>query len=192
MAKAVGNYAPSLVEVSLFGIEIDGFSKENAVTITKETVTNTHRKAMDGTTNVFLNKHSAYKVTITLQTTSGSNSWLHLIYKLYEKYGVDFKMPLSVVDKSGDSRFFCTDVYFESVPDTEFGSSISNSEWVFICHNPSYTKGGNVPVNDIIDTLQMLDGALRVANMFGVDLTSFSGKIDKFANEATERLRSIF
>lgn len=192
MAKAVGNYAPSLVEVSLFGIEVEGFSPDSVVTITKDEVTNTHRTAMDGSANVFLNKYGVYRVNVTIQNTSGSNSWLHLIYKLYEKYGADFKMPLSIKDKSGDTTFFSVNTYFENVPETAFTSEVGSSEWTFLCFSPKFTKGGNVPNDALIETLQMLDGAISIAGMFGVSLSGFKNQIGNYVSDATDKLKEMF
>lgn len=192
MTREVASYAPSLVEVSLFGVQMEGFSSESVVRITKEEVTTTLEIAQDGSSKATVNKHTPYRVTVSLQSTSSANSWLHLIYKLYERAGVEFKMPLSIKDKSGDTNFFCTDVFFETVPDKEFNSTISVSEWSFLCVAPSYTYGGNIEPNQIIETLQLLAGALEVANMFGINLSGFTDQLTSFQQGAVSKLKGMF
>lgn len=192
MNKVIGNYVPSAVDVSLFGIEINEFSAESMVLIQKEDVTVSLQRAIDGTATARFDKYPPYRVTLNLQSTASANSWLHLIYKLYETYGADFKMPLSIKDKSGDTSFFCTDVFFENVPDTALTNKVENSEWVFLCHRASFTKGGNVDPSQIIETLQALDTALRVADMFGINLDNFSSKIEGYTQTAMTKLKEFF
>lgn len=192
MTREVASYAPSLVEVSLFGVQMEGFSSESVVRIAKEEVTTTLEVAQDGSAKASVNKHVPYRVTVSLQSTSSSNSWLHLIYKLYERAGVEFRMPLSIQDKSGDTNFFCTDVFFESVPDKEFSNTITVSEWTFLCVSPKYTYGGNVEPDQIIETLQLLAGALEVADMFGINLDSFNDQLVAFQQGAVSKLKEMF
>lgn len=192
MTRVVGNYTPSAVEVSLFGIKAEGFSPDSTVKVTRDSVSVTLQRATDGTATARLDKFVPYKVSVFLQNSSPTNSWFHLIYKMYETYGADFKMPLMVQDKSGDTRLFGTDVFFEKVPDTDFGNTMGTSEWVFLVVSPSFTKGGNVDPNEIIETLQMLDGAIRVAGMFGISLGGFESKISEFGSDAVSKLKEMF
>lgn len=188
----VGSYVPSAVEVSLFGVQIEDFSPESIVTIEKEEMSYSFDRAQDGSATATLDKFAPYRVTLHIQSTGSSNTWLHLIYKLFEKYGIEFKMPLYIKDKSGDTSFFATDVFFETVPSRQFTNEITTVEWSFICFSPSFTHGSNVEPNQIIETLNLLDKALSVANMFGVDLNGFKGKIKDYADTATSKLKEMF
>lgn len=190
--REVGNYVPSAVEVSLFGVQATGFSPTNVVTIEKEEQSYTFTRAQDGSATATLDKFAPYRVTIHLMSTSSTNTWFHLIYKLFENYGVEFKMPLLVKDTSGDTSFFATDVFFETVPPRELSSEIQTVEWSFICFNPVFTHGSNVEPNQIIETLNLLHTALRVANMFGVDVSGFGNKIKGYADEASSKLKEMF
>ena len=51
---------------------------------------------------------------------------------------------------------------------------------VILCVAPSYTYGGNVEPDQIIETLQLLAGALEVANMFGINLSGFTDQLTSF------------
>lgn len=188
----VGSYVPSAVEVSLFGVTIDDFSPESIVRIEREEPSYSFERAQDGSATASLDKYAPYRVTLTLQQTGGSNTWIHLIYKLFEKHGVEFKMPLYIKDKSGDTSFFATDVFFETVPPRDFTNEISVVEWSFICFAPSFTHGGNVEPNQILETLNLLDKALTLANMSGVNLSGFKDKIKGFATDATTKLKEMF
>ena len=188
----VGSYVPSQVSVSLFGVTIDGFSPTNIVTIDKEEATYTVEMAMDGSVTASLDKFAPYRVTMFLQSTSSANTWLHLVYKLFERYGAEFKMPLYIRDRSGDTSFFCTDVLFETVPSRELSNEITIVEWSFLCFAPNFKHGSNEDPNTIITTLNMLQSALTVASMFGVDLSSFSGQIKEYADNGVAQLKEMF
>ena len=190
--KEVGSYVPSAVEASLFGIEVTGFSPSSIVTIEKDEPTFTFERAMDGSATAVVDKFAPYRVTLHLMSTSSDNNWFHLIYKLFEKYGIEFKMPLLIKDKSGDTSFFSTDVFFETVPPRELSNEITTVEWSFICFKPNFTHGSNVDPNQIVATLTMLDTALNLASMAGVDLSSFGSKIKGYADEATSKLKDMF
>ena len=94
------SYVPSLVKVRLFGIELEGLSKESFVTIERIDHTNTFRKALDGNRTVFIDRYATYRVTINVSQVSETNEFLHTIYKLYLKTGANFKMPLEIVKLS--------------------------------------------------------------------------------------------
>ena len=59
------SYVPSLVKVRLFGIELEGLSKESFVTIERIDPTNTFRKALDGNRTVFIDKYATYRVQLS-------------------------------------------------------------------------------------------------------------------------------
>ena len=110
MKKILGSYRPDAIECSFFGIKIEGFTPDNAVTISKDEPTNTVRKAQDGSCTAFLEGNPTYKVVIHLQQSSGANDWIYLIHEICEKYGTTIKMPLLVKDLSGNTYFFATEV----------------------------------------------------------------------------------
>lgn len=192
MAFTVGNYVPSAVKVSLFGVSVDMFDTESMARITRAQDTTTFKRGMDGSATAVLDSTAPYTVSIFLQQTSGANSWFHLIYKLYERFGVEFKMPLSITDESGDTRFFCTDVFFENEPDTNLNGTLVPVEWRFGCFAPSFTKGGNVPTNQLIETMQLLTTALSLADMAGINLDSFSRFTEGAIKSTTALLKDRF
>ena len=188
----IGSYVPSAISVSLFGVDVEGFAEDEAVLIEKEKETVSLTVAQDGTATANLDKTSAYRVTVSLASTSPTNTWFHLIYKLYERYGIEFRMPLYMVDKNGDTTFFATEVFFENIPSVNKGKTLATHQWVFLCINPSYTIGSGVNPDQLIKTLHMLDSALRVADTFGIDLTSFKDSVQDFAGSAVKTLKEMF
>lgn len=188
----LGNYVPDSVEFSLFGIQAEGFAEDSAIRISRDSVGVSLRRAMDGSTTAKLDKYVPYRVSVFLQNTSPTNDWFHLVYKMYETYGADFKMPLLAIDKSGQTKLFATDVVFEKVPDTDLDNKIGTSEWVFICVQPTFTKGGNVSPDELIETLQLLEGALSIAGMFGINFSNFESKIRDFGASSLAKLKQIF
>lgn len=97
-----------------------------------------------------------------------------------------------MVDKNGDTTFFATEVFFENIPSVNKGKTLATHQWVFLCVNPSYTIGSGVNPDQLIKTLHMLDSALRVADTFGIDLTSFKDSVQDFAGSAVKTLKEMF
>ena len=127
-------YAPSLVRVKLFGINLDGFSPDGVVDIERDEGATTFRKAMDGSRTAFVDRYGTYRVSIHLMQTSPTNTWLHQLYKVYQKIGVEFKIPIEIEDKSNNSdksTFAATDVFFESEPSTNYTSAIKKCQTIF-------------------------------------------------------------
>ena len=188
----IGSYVPSAVEASLFGVEISGYSPTEAILIEKENPTVSLTYAQDGTATANLNKFSPYRVSISLQSTSATNTWFHLIYKIYERYGVEFRMPLYIKDKNGDTSFFATEVFFENIPSINKNNQVATHVWVFLCADANLTIGSNVDPDQIVNTLHMLDSALRLADMFGINLSSFKDSIQSYSSEALTKLKGMF
>ena len=169
----VATYAPSLVRVQLFGIPIEGFAPDAVVSIERDEPVSTTRKAIDGSRTVFVDNNGTYRVTISLLQTSPSNTWLHQLFKVYSKIGVELIMPITIDDKSnatGSSVFFCTDTFFESEPSTKYSNQAEVTEWVFLCHNAQYDRVGSIQTYDLAEQLRSLFAALQFANAFNVNL----------------------
>lgn len=176
----IGEYRPSAVDISLFGVSTELMSDDVFARIEEIDVTSKVKRSMGSSSMIITDSETPYRVTINLSSASGSNLWIHLLYKIYVKYGADFKMPLSIKDKSGDTSFFSSNTYFEGLPPTELGTGLTQSSWSFICFTPSFTKGGNTPPHQIVETLQMLDSVLSAADSFGIDFSNFTTYIENF------------
>lgn len=170
--KKVATYAPSTVRVQLFGIPIEGFSKDGVVSIDREESASTSRKALDGSRSVFVDNNPTYVVSITLMQTSPSNTLLHQLFKIHSKIGGDIVIPITIDDKSnGTDRnmFFCMDTFFATEPSTKYSNQSEVTTWTFNCHNAQYERIGSIETYDIVEQLKHLMSAISIANQFNIN-----------------------
>lgn len=188
------SYVPSLVKCRLFGIELEGLSKDSIVTIERVDNVTTFRKAMDGSNTAFVDKYGSYRVTFHINQTSSSNEWLHLLFKLYQKVGVNLKIPLEVEEKvsQGGTKFTAFDCFFENEATTEFGSDAVDKSWVFVCHNGTYTQKGTVDAGAIVDAMQSIIRLIELSSSAGIDLSSLSGKLESGLDFMNNKLKNLF
>lgn len=186
-------YIPSSVKVSLFGIPVSGFSNSNIVSIERIDNATTFRKAMDGSQTAFMDKYGSYRVTIHLNQTSESNTWLHLLFKLYLRVGVEFKMPLMIEEKipNGGSTFTSLDTFFETEPNTIFNSSLETKPWVFICNNASYVQQGTQTSNELIEAIQLIIRAIELSQNFGFDLSDMQDSLVNSIETSMDALKNF-
>lgn len=186
-------YSPIDVHSSILGIGITGYTNGTFVKIEPDSPTFSYKRAMDGSVMVTRNPYAAYNVTITLDSTSPSNTWLHLLYKIFKTYGIKFKMPVMIRDKKGVTSFFSTDCWFDEEPPTEFSTSVVPVEWKLRCNDGTYIKGGNGDVAAVNNIFQSVATALAVANMAGIDLGGFEALLaDSVSNSASNILGALF
>ena len=186
-------YVPSSVKVSLFGIGISGFSNSNVVDIERIDNATTFRKAMDGSQTAFMDKYGSYRVTIHLNQTSESNTWLHLLFKLYQRVGVEFKMPLMIEEKipNGGTTFTSLDTFFETEPNTSFNSGFETKPWVFVCNNASYVQQGTQTSNDLIEAIQLIIRAIELSQNFGIDLSDIQDSLVSSIESSMDALKNF-
>lgn len=186
-------YVPSSVKVSLFGIGISGFSNSNVVDIERIDNATTFRKAMDGSQTAFMDKYGSYRVTIHLNQTSESNTWLHLLFKLYQRVGVEFKMPLMIEEKipNGGTTFTSLDTFFETEPNTSFNSGFETKPWVFVCNNASYVQQGTQTSNDLIEAIQLIIRAIELSQNFGIDLSDIQDSLVNSIESSMDALKNF-
>ena len=186
-------YVPSSVKVSLFGIGISGFSNSNVVDIERIDNATTFRKAMDGSQTAFMDKYGSYRVTIHLNQTSESNTWLHLLFKLYQRVGVEFKMPLMIEEKipNGGTTFTSLDTFFETEPNTSFNSGLETKPWVFVCNNASYVQQGTQTSNDLIEAIQLIIRAIELSQNFGIDLSDIQDSLVNSIESSMDALKNF-
>ena len=195
MNTEVYTYAPSKVEVTLFGLPIDGFSRDNVVSIERTEGATTFRKAQDGSRTAFVDRYGTYRVTVSLMQSSTSNTWLHQLYKVYQKLGQEFKMPINIKDKSNQSdrsTFAATDVFFEDEPSTNYTSGAEITTWTFICHDGRYSRIGAVDSYPLAEKLSLLFTALDFADSFGFDLDELGDITSTMLDKVDTKITDLF
>lgn len=193
--SSLRSYVPSAISFTVFGIAMEGFSPDSVVDIERLEASTTFRKAMDGSGTAFLDKYGTYRVTLHLEQTSESNTILHLIFKVYQMTGINIAMPLSISDRSGSTSFISVDTFFENEPPSNFGSESGTSTWTFLCHNASYTKGGNSESHAMYSKLQSIMNFVSsvgaITGGLGLDLTSLKDKLSSGLSSAINEIKSI-
>lgn len=189
------SYVPSLVKCSVFGVELKGLSKDTIVTIERIDGATTFRKAQDGSQTAFYDTNGSYRVTLNIEQVSESNEFLHIVYKLHRKSGLNVKIPLSITEKTGSNgtTFTSYDTFFELEPNAEFGSESGSRQWVFVCNNASYAlRGTTGDAGFITAGLRATIRLIEMAQVLGVDMSNVENLIDKGINEAQQRLKNLF
>lgn len=187
-------YVPSAVKFRLYGVELSGLSKDTFITIERINDVTTFRKAMDGSHTAFVDKFGSYRVTVNFDQTSESNEMLHLLFKLYQKVGVNLKIPLEVEEKvsRGGTKFTAFDCFFENEASSEFGSDTTSKSWIFVCHNGTYTHKGTVDSGNIIEGLQSIVRLIELGQSVGIDLTSIQDVLGNGVSTLSNKLKNLF
>ncbi|QXM18454.1 hypothetical protein Phab24_id008 [Acinetobacter phage Phab24] len=185
------SYVPSATRVKLFGINVEGFGTTNLFEIERDAPATTFRKAMDGSHSAFIDKYGSYRINVYVMQSSEANTWLHLVFKAYQKFGADLKIPLEIEDKSGKLHFTSMDCFFETEPIVTRGSELGEVVWTFVCHNGAYNIAGNGSVDDLYDKLASIIRLIEIGGLIGIDFSDFTDKIMESADTAMTRLRTL-
>lgn len=178
----------------LFGVELKGLTKDTFVRVERLNNQSEFRKAIDGTHTVFYDNNPTYRVTISVDQTSASNEFLHTIFKLQQRIDFNMKIPLRISETTGGSgtEFMSFDTFFESEPDLEFGSETLPREWVFVCHNASYSLRGTEDSNYLTQALRGTIRLIELSEAAGIDLSTLEDMIGTSVKKAEQKLRELF
>ena len=188
------SYVPSQVKCYIFGVELVGLSKDSIVTIERMEEVNTFRKAQDGSQVAFTDTYGSYRVTFNIEQVSPSNEFLHTIFKLHQRSGLNLVIPIEVSEKmkGGGTSFGSFDTFFETEPTAEFTSESQARQWTFICHNAQYQLKGTDSGGFITGALRATIRLIELSESAGLDLTKIEGMIEKGVEEAQARLKNLF
>lgn len=187
-------YIPSAIKCRVFGIELEGLSKDTIVTIERQEPLYSFRKAQDGSQVAFTDSVATFRVTMYVEQVSPSNEFLHTLYKLQEKVGANLKMPVSVIEdrKGGGTAFTAFDCFFEAEPMAEFTEDSTSRQWTFICHNASYTLRGTNDAGFLTDALRGIIRVIELAQAADIDLTVIEETIDAAMRATQKKLKELF
>lgn len=188
------SYVPSAIKCRIFGVELNGLSKDSIVTIERIGEVSTFRKAQDGSHTAFNDFHGTYRVTINIEQGSESNDFLHTVFKLHQRSGLNLKIPLDIEEKVsiGGTRFTSFDTFFETEPSAEFTSESTSRVWTFVCNSASYQLKGTVDSGFITESLRATIRMIELAQAVGIDMSNIEELIDRGINETQERLKNLF
>lgn len=183
MSNKIAAYDPSSFQLSILGVDVVGFTDGVFTTLERTDPVFTYRKAIDGNVNVFMQKNATYKLSFTLDKTSPSNTWIHLLFDLFTRFGISFKLPVLFKDRTGESSFFATECFFESEPSLNHGKDVEPITWNMLCFDGKPVIGGNVQDSDLGKAIKYLNEAIKLASLVGVDLTSFDFKLSEYLDK---------
>ena len=184
-------YIPSLTSVRIFGIKLTDFDENNIVSIEPIERTTTYKKSMDGHRTLIIDSHPTYRVTVTLMQNSTTNTWIHLLYKLYQSIGGDLRMPLDITYK-GVTTFVTMDAFFEDEAPFHYTKSYESLTWSFLCHDSSYNITGLGDNNESIMKIQQLVRTLESVGMFTSDLTNMVDVTERMIRTTTSEIMEMF
>ena len=187
-------YVPSAIKCSIFGVELVGLSKDSIVTIERIGEVSTFRKAQDGSYTAFNDSIGSYRVTFHIEQVSQSNDFLHTIFKLHQRSGLNLKIPLNIEERGilGGTSFTSFDVFFETEPSAEFLSESSTRQWSFICNSASYSLKGTTDTGFLATALRATIRLIEVSEAFGIDMSNIEDLIGQGIVEAEKRLKNLF
>lgn len=194
MAK-VSIIDPSELSLNIMGISVSGFSVGTFVTITRSEPLYFHKRSLKGKVQVRRNVSGYYTLKFTLDNTSSSNTWIHVICKLQQQYGVVFPLPVIFTDNMGDSKFFCKTAVIEE-PETSHGTTLGQTEWELVCHDVQNVIGGNQQDSMLSEILSSISMAISLAGVIGLDLQGLLNEAlfysQKGVNSAIDNASDLF
>lgn len=153
-------YSPEDVDVYLAGfIKISGFVDGTFISIAKDVGTFTTRESADGVVSRNHAKSSTYTVTITLASTSESNTVLTVASRLDDSTKMGM-FPFIIKDRMGSTLLFSPKSWIETLPDTAFGLDVTDREWRIKCANAVLAVGGNDEASSLLEDAIMTSGGL--------------------------------
>lgn len=121
-------YDPKKVQVIFGSRALTGFSDDSIISI------NPHGEGMqlyvgaDGEVGRSIDPDHTFEVTISLATSSKSNTYLSNVYNLDRSTGKGMQ-PLLIKDLSGDTMFYAKEAWVSNFPEAGRGRTIDTQEW---------------------------------------------------------------
>lgn len=136
-------YNPKLITFIFGGVEIHGFADDTFVEIEQLGDGITARSGADGEIGRAVSNNNLHQVTLTLMQTSGSNDVLSTAYQLDRRTCGGAMVPLMVKDLCGRTFFAASEAWVTKMPNSPFGTTVGNRQWVIQTGEPTYFIGGN-------------------------------------------------
>jgi len=137
-------YNAKRVVVVMHGRPLSGFADGTFVAITMINDGITTQVGADGEIARAINSDKRCNVTITLQQTSMSNSFLSNLFQT-DILSCGARMgPILIQDLCGDTIFAASECWVTKPADVEFSNELTNRAWTIQTSAPSqYNVGGN-------------------------------------------------
>lgn len=147
------NYACDEVDVLVAGfIPVQGFIDGTFVSISKDSLPFTARRAPDGSVARVHHRDQTYTIKITLHNASSSNDMFTRIWLLDEATQTG-KFPLLIKDQSGSDLFFSTSTWVEEVPNMDKSTSVDSRTWTLRSAHAVINIGNNEEPSSLLEDI---------------------------------------
>lgn len=126
----VKTYNPKRVIIVYGGVPITGYADGTFISVAPSSDRFSKTVGADGEVARSKSNDNTHEVTITLLSTSLSNSYLSGILTL-DKISDAGALPLQIIDLSGGELFFWPQAWIRTPPTADFSKEISERAWVF-------------------------------------------------------------
>lgn len=149
----LASYSPEDITVLVAGVlPLTGFVSGNFVNISKDIQPLSSTRTSDGEVARLYNNDQTFTITITLHNTAESNEVLTKLW-LLDEITQRGKFPLLIKDQLGSSLFFSATSWIEGIPDTTYGSEITERTWTIRSSQAVINIGGNASASSLIEDL---------------------------------------
>lgn len=141
---------------------IAGYAEDSHINVERDSETYEHVTGVDNIATRVYKANTSGKVTVSLGQGSASNDILTMLY-LNDKASKnsDGLFTLTVKDGSGRSVAFAQEAYIGVVPNSQYGNSLNNRDWVFHCTQMDDIIGGNSLISpEDVAAIQLLGGVV--------------------------------
>ena len=123
-------YDPKKVIVIFGARRLKGMSEDSIVSIEPQGDGLQTYVGADGDVARSLDPDATYEVTVSLNTTSGSNDYLSNMYN-YDRETGNGIAPLLIKDLAGTTLFSAPEAWVANMPEASRGLTVDKQEWVF-------------------------------------------------------------
>lgn len=161
----LSHYSPEDVTISIAGLmNIEGYAEGSFVSITRDAPLFETVESADGRISRVKRPSKTHTVEITLMGTAESNELLTRL-SLIDHNTLVAKFPLMIKDNLGGTVFFSASAWVESLPVTQFSTTVTDRTWRLKCAQATLFVGGNEDqsstMEDVINVLSGLAPSVR-------------------------------
>jgi hypothetical protein len=148
---AVNTFSPTDVKFIFGGYTVVGW---DGITISRSSQGFTPVRGIRGKHSRTRTRDTSATITITLIQSSPSNDVLSQVHAMDLVEGTG-RLAISLVDKSGRSKFSSNEAYILGYPESKYSGSIEYRVWTIYCQTTdTYIVGGNdKPETTLVDSL---------------------------------------
>lgn len=141
---------------------ISGYAEDSHINVERDSETYEHVTGVDNQATRIYKANKSGKITVSLAQSSASNDILTLLYANdAASRNSDGLFTVTVKDGSGRSVAFAQEGYIGVVPNSQYGNSLNNRDWVINCTNMDDIIAGNSKISpEDVAAIELLGGVV--------------------------------